>query len=392
MLKRIFHIDHIIVTLLALLIMWFMSFIVLNVNFFNPISRSLQNFQLSDMYYQIMKDSGKETVSPLITIVDVSALYDRAEIAEVINKINDCNPRLVGVDIIFGGLKGDTLGSDLLAEAIMNTENPVVAYKLTEYDNEKKEFTSARHSFFAPSDGVSEGFSNVGHDAFGGPVRYITTTHNVNGERTYSLAYEIARCFDKDIALDSTSMDKRMIDYTPTVFPVVRYDSIEQNRDLLKNRIVILGGMHDDADMHYSPYGRTSGTYIQAYAVQTLMENKHIEELNSWVSAVVSFLMILLTQVFQSEFIRWSSKRKSLILQVIFGSTLINNLINFVWIGLLVWINFIVFVKFDCYFPSTMMLLGLAMLVESRSFYKIVIQKLGKKHEWRFAKSSLYNN
>ena len=370
-----------------------MSFVVLNVNFFNPISRSLQNFQLSDLYYQIMKDSGKETVSPLITIVDVSALYDRAEIADVINKINDCDPRLIGVDIIFGGFKGDTIGSDMLAEAIMNTENPVVAYKLTEYDNEKKEFTSSRHSFFATSsDGIPEGFSNVGHDALGGPVRYISTTHKVKGEQTYSLAYQIVRSFDKDFALDSTSMDKRMIDYTPTVFPIVKYESIEQNRDLLKNRIVILGGMHDDADMHYSPYGRTPGTYIQACAVQTLLENKHIEELNPWVSAIISFLIILLTQVFQSEFIRWSSRRKSLILQVIFGSTLINNLINFVWIGLLVWINFIVFVKFDCYFPSTMMLLGLAMLVESRSFYKIVIQKLGREYKWHFAKSSLYNN
>ena len=391
MFKRIFHIDHVIITLLALLIMWLLSFVVLNVTFFDPISRALKNYQLSDMFYQIEKDSGVETESPLITIVDISSVYDRSQIAKVIEDINECEPYLLGIDVIFEGLKGDTVGSDAIAEALMNSEKPVVAFKLTVYDNKTKEFTHSRHSFFTPSEGIVEGFSNVAHDAYGGALRYITTVRDCHGEKVYALAQEIARTYYPELPVDTVALTKRMIDYTPTIFPVVAHDSILQHRDLLNGRIVILGGMHDDADMHYSPYGRTAGTNIQAYAVQTLLENKRIEEFPPIVATLISFLLILFTQIFRYEFGRWANARRHLFLRTFFGSTLVNNIINFTWIGLLVWINFIIFIKFDYYFPSTLTLLAIAMLIEAQNFYRNMIQYIGNNYNWSFAKNSLYN-
>lgn len=392
MLRRIFHIDHIMVTLIALLILGVLSLFVLNVKFFSPFYRSVQNFQLSDMYYRVLLNSGMEEDSPLITIVDVSDLYDRAEIAGVINEINECGPQVLGIDIMFDGLKSDTVGSAMVAEAIMGAECPIVTYSLADYDPNIGEFTNSYHSFFIPSEGIGEGFANVMRESGTLPIRYVASSVSYKGGKAYSFAHEIAKAAAPEIVEDPDAPDMRLIDYSPTRFPVVRYDSVMQSRHLLKDRIVILGVMHDDMDMHYSPYGLCAGTLIQAYAVQTLLEDKRIEEAPSNIVTLVSFFVIMITQIFQSELYRWASRRKNIFVREILKSTILNNFINFSWIAILMWVSFYVFMRHDYYFPSKLMLLAIAMLVEARSLYTIIINTLGKKYGWNIARNSLYKD
>lgn len=88
----------------------------------------------------------------------------------------------------------------------------------------------------------------------------------------HSLSYCVAKTFGSTIP---TVLPKRqLIDYTPTKFPVVPYDSIMAYKDKIANHIVLLGAMNDDADMHDFPYGRTAGTNIQAYTMQTMLEHR----------------------------------------------------------------------------------------------------------------------
>lgn len=368
MLKRIFNISHIYVAILTLLIVWICSLIAMNISFFNPIKRAMQDFSLSDVYYQVMQESGDIKESKLITIVDMTTLYDRGRIAQVIEEVNQCNPCVVGIDVMFEGLKGDTLGSEKLVEAICQTETPIVAFKLKEANPETGEFITARHSFFAPLEGLREGYTNVQHVDLGGVIRHMSTWHLLNTDTVYSLSYHLASTFSPDTLKENT-LQRQLIDYTPTAFPVVPYDSILEKRHLIENRIVLLGAMNDDADMHYSPFGRTAGTCIQAYTTQTLLEHQNIKELSLFWNIIISFIIIVITDIFQCELTHSGKKSHQITVRFLLESTFIKNIINFIWMAFLLWINFLIFAKLNVYFNPTIMLMGIVIQVEGRLFY-----------------------
>ena len=368
MLKRIFNLSHIFVALLTLLIVWICSLIAMNITFFNPIKRAMQDFSLSDVYYQIMQESGDVKDSKLITIVDMTTLYDRGRIAQVIDEVNQCNPCVVGIDVMFEGLKGDTIGSEKLVESICQIETPIVAFKLKEANPETGEFITARHSFFAPLDGLQEGYTNVQHVDLGGIIRHMSTWHLLNTDTVHSLSYYLASTFSPDLLKEETPK-RQLIDYTPTSFPVVPYDSILEHQDLIENRIVLLGAMNDDADMHYSPFGRTAGTCIQAYAIQTLLEHQNTKELSLFWNIIISFFIIVLTDIFQSEITYRGKNSPQMTVRFLLESTFIKNVINFIWMAFLLWINFLIFAKLNIYFNPTIMLMGIVIQVEGRLFY-----------------------
>ena len=296
MLKRIFHRNHIYLTIISVVLMWTLGQLVRNISFFNPVSRAVKNFAISDIYYQMMKDGGYSQPSDIITIIDATSLYDRSKIGDMMLQVSSLEPAVVGIDCIYEGFRGDTIGTNRLAEGLFSLPNPVVAFKLTNYNPETGEFTQQRHSFFAPMDGIGEGYSNVSYDAGGITVRSLVTQRIVNGDTLLSLPYQIGSAYTDDVK-DMASTRPYMIDYTPTDFPVVHCDSILQNADKIRGRIVIIGATHDDADMHSSPYGRIPGTVIQAYILQTLLEHEPVKEVPVAWTVIISLFFIWLTDV-----------------------------------------------------------------------------------------------
>ena len=387
-LKRILDRSHVFVASMALIILWICSLVAMNISFFDPIHRATKNFSLSDVYYQIMQESGNVHRSELITIVDMTTLYDRGRMAQVIHEVNECQPAVVGLDVMFEGLRGDTVGSEQLVEAICEIETPVVAFKLKEADPETGNFVTARHSFFALIDGLQEGYTNVQHIDLGGIIRNMSTWHILGSDTVHSLSYYLASKFAPDV-LNEGFPQRQLIDYTPTDFPVVPYDSILQNRHLIENRIVMLGAMNDDADMHYSPFGRTAGTCIQAYAVQTLLEHHNIRELNFAWTLLISFIFIVLTDILQCEISYQAKRSRSVVVGFFFDSSFVKSAINFLWMAFLLWINFLVFTQGDIYFNPTIMLMGIVLQVEGRLFYvsaiatyrEIKTKKMKNKHK-----------
>lgn len=361
--------NQVLVSLIAVLILGVLDTAVSRIHLLDPLYRSINNFHLSDMFFQIMADSGEDTESSLITIVDISELHDRGQIANVINEINKYDPQVLGIDVIFEGLKGDTIGSDKLADAILNTSQPVVAFQLTQYDNNKETFTKSRHSFFTTGGDINEGFSNIESDILDGSIRKIQSERNFQGHKVGSLSYEIAKAFDSEVVKVQPGSGKRMIDYSPTKFPTIRYDSIAENSKLLQGHIVILGCTHEEQDMHYSPYGRTPGVIIQAYAVQTFIENKQMDVFSNNVATFVSFFLVLLTQIFKKNLSNLTTKYCNDYVRYVFNLPLVQQIINFIWIVLLIWIDFLIFVRYGYYLSFTAILLSTALLGDAETVY-----------------------
>jgi len=345
-----------------------LGLVVKNMSFFNPVSRALKNFSLSDIYYQMMQDAGYSQPSDIITIIDATSLYDRSKIGDMMMQVGGLEPAVVGIDCIYEGFRGDSAGTERLAEGLLSLPNQVVAFKLTGYDAQLGEFTSSRHSFFAPQDGLIEGYTNISYDAGGVTIRNLLTERVVGGDTLYSLPFQIARAYTDDV-LDMASTREYMIDYTPTDFPVVSCDSILQNADLIRGHIVIIGATHDDADMHSSPYGRIPGTVIQAYILQTLLEHEPVKEIPFVWEMIISLFFIWLTDIMQTEMTYWGMKQRRPFVRLIFTSLFTKNIINFIWINILVYINFLIFNLHSIYFNPTIMLCCIALLVEARYFY-----------------------
>ncbi len=367
--KRLFHKDHFILAAMAMGILLICTYMTVHFAFLNPVSRIIYNISISDIYYQMMRDAGNVQKSDLITIVDATQLYERRKIGQLMEEVAACHPAVVGVDCIYEGFRGDSLGSNRLAEGVLSLENAVYAFKMTGYDYEKGEFKNARHSFFTFADGVNEGYSNLRYDGTGMIVRKLTTEMICNGDTVQSMPYKVAQAYTPSVE-EFANTQEYIIDYTPTEFPVVPYDSIAQYAHLLKDRIVFIGATHDDADMHYSPYGRTPGTVIQSYITQTILEHHRTIIVPWYIVLLISYLIVVLTDIMQTELARWTSRQKNLWVRFFFSSALTKNAINLIWILILIYLNFMLFYKFEYYFNPGILLVSIALLVEARLFYE----------------------
>lgn len=371
MLNRIFSKTHIVVTLIAIIIFGLCSFCTAHLSFFNPVSRALDNFYLSDLYYQMLDESDLRKKNDLITIVDATQLYDRSRIGQMFEEVAECKPAVIGVDCIYQGFRGDTIGTNRLVEGAFCMESPIFAVKLKDYDTESGLYSRVVKSvMFIPEleEDIVGGFTNVSYDSSRSTVRKFVTDMLVNGDTIHSLSYMIASAFDADVEC-MRSTEPQFIDYSPTDFNIVPYDSIKQFKNLLKDHIVIIGAMDDDADKHFSPYGLRPGTEIQAYMTQTLIEHNTKKNVNGWIVFFVTIIIVWLTDIMQTEIARLCARSKNMVISIFFQTALFKNVINLIWIGLLLYINFILFTLFDIYFNPAMMLVCIAVLVEARLFY-----------------------
>ncbi len=135
--------------------------------------------------------------------------------------------------------------------------------------------------------------------------------------------------------------------------------------------------------MHSSPYGRIPGTVIQAYILQTLLEHEPVKEVPVVWTVIISLFFIWLTDVYQTELSYFGSKQERPFVRLILTSAFTKNIINFIWINILVYINFLVFNLFSVYFNPATMLWCIALLVEARLFYNsaraaLMVHKVNK--------------
>ena len=138
--RYFFHRDHVIITLFGFILLAILNVMVINIDFLNPISRALENFSITDMFFEV-EHADEPEECPIITIVDMTELYDRGDIAELIREVDECNPVCIGVDLIFEGVRDNILGNELLEQTLSDLKSPAVfANKLTDYNSSNNSF------------------------------------------------------------------------------------------------------------------------------------------------------------------------------------------------------------------------------------------------------------
>jgi len=338
----------------------------------------MEEFSLSDLYYEA-KWAGKEQPekSQQITLVDITPMHSRAKIAELLERIDSCGPAVVGVDVIFEDFGFDPLADSILQTTVPKLKNAVFAYKLTDYKEEEHTFKSTVHSFFTDKTAVDTGYVNTVGGLYTTCLRYLSVNRNLQGKSVKSFTAAVA---EKDMpgCLPANDANKYFINYAHKDFPVVSCDSVPFNAKLIKNRIVLIGTLNSEEDMHVTPIGKIPGLKVQAYSVQTLIDHHQTTEVNCVWHFFIIAICTYLTALWQFEWNSFLKKKKHPLLYFFSESKLALRVLTFLWIALLAWGSYILYDKGGYYFNYAKTLAFIILVGEARSLYTAVLKTLSK--------------
>jgi len=148
-LKRFFT-EYLALNLFIFVCVWLLSLLVLNVSFFDPFTEAFRDFSLTDLYYQKIKDRNGIYKGPLVLINAENK--NRKELSFLLEKIQQSNPRTVGLDIMFTNRQSDddTLlrnqfqkHNNFVLPSYPNFENPVESiYNDSFFTREKNNYVN----------------------------------------------------------------------------------------------------------------------------------------------------------------------------------------------------------------------------------------------------------
>ncbi|WP_188467695.1 CHASE2 domain-containing protein [Marivirga lumbricoides] len=134
--------DSIMATAFIFLIIYVLSSLLNRLEAIDPIGEALEDVEFTDLVYSNLREA--PPAEDDIVLINIGRL-PRAGVAEEIRIINKYNPRVVGIDSFFPYPKDPTQDS-ILAVALSEVENLVMASKLLNLKEEQNYFDSMRIS------------------------------------------------------------------------------------------------------------------------------------------------------------------------------------------------------------------------------------------------------
>lgn len=369
---------YFVVTILAFCVVGIYVLAAFNLKVFNPVAEILDDYSFTDFYYKLLDGAGERDTSRIVTIVDMTELTSRQDLAELLTGIDALHPKAVGVDVVFEGYKEDVLGDTMIAVAARNVRNFVFSYKIIDsMDGETV------HSFFSPNDSVTEGFTNMPRQLYGGMKRSVSIGRDVGGVVQPSFIKKVAEIYAGQEVVPLADKDLS-INFSPKYYHVVSCDSIFEHRDLIEDHLVLVGAMKEEGDMHYTPQGKIAGVELLAYAAETMLRQSEIKHASTGVTMVVSFIVVFLSVILLSKYKRFTASKKTLG-HVILSTSLIRGLLICLWLSLIVWITFILFCRYNYSISLAIAMSAIALIYMAENLYdtvrETIVFKKKKKDE-----------
>jgi CHASE2 domain-containing sensor protein len=309
-------------------------------NALDPISQALADVELTDYAFSKLRvDTPK--VDENIVIVNIGKL-PRIGIAQQINMISRCKPRLIALDLILSCENGydpvtcparyDTLGNLAFADAIRSAGNVVLAHKLWQSskitDRNIMYYDSIEHTDPDLRQNAFEGFVNLptsaDHQEDLKICRTVTPQMMVNGKREVAFSVKIAELFDKEKtdAFLARGIEEEIIHYernTPDFYGASmfsgRYNVLDWEQvldpesfepSMLEDKIVIMGFLGEDImdksweDKFFTPLnnviaGRARpdmyGVVIHANVVSMILSGNFVDQLEDYQKILIAVFL-----------------------------------------------------------------------------------------------------
>lgn len=351
------------VTILAFCLVGVYAMAAFNLKVFNPIAEILDDYSFTDFYYKLLDGAGDRDTSRIVTIVDMTELRKRRDFADLFMEVNALKPKAVGVDVVFEGYKEEDLAGDTLLDmAVKQLQNFVFSYKIIDsMDGETV------HSFFTPSDSVTEGFTNMPRQLYGGMKRSVSIGRDVGGVVQPSFIKRVADIYAGQEVTALADKDLN-INFSPKYYRVVPYDSIFENRDLIEDHLVLIGAMKEEGDMHYTPQGKIAGVELLAYAAETMLMQSEIKHASTGVTIIVSFFVVFFSVILLSKYKDFTTKKKTLG-HVLLSTSLVRGLLVCGWVSVIVWITFLLFCRYNYSISLVIAMSAIALIYMATNLY-----------------------
>ena len=287
-----------VVTMLALVISRFIIYDISSISVFAPMEKSV-DFEISDIYNSVAQRRAQQTLSDKIVIVSVDDCPSRREIAKVIEAVDFFDPAAIGLDIFFNYPLED---DDFLISTLNGCRNIVLPV-----DASNGECVGSWFYYYQLPD-AHYGSINIGAGSVRDVVRKFKPFFRMNdGSELPNIAVELVNMLSPDAyeRLLQQQAESLYIHY-----PSVRFDIVEPSEiftadggirpeieDVIKGKVVLVGNIRDESDMHLTPVGEMSGLAIHAYTLHTILDDGYIKETSktgSWsIAIVICFLFVL---------------------------------------------------------------------------------------------------
>lgn len=259
-------------------------------------SMSSADFSITDMYQIIADGRDVRTLSPDIVIIDVNNC-SRDQIAETIELAKLCEPKAIGVDVSFVEQRE---GDEPLLESFSNTDRIIGAELLgvSKTSSANNPVFEVKHrSWFADSLGSSVTFAAANFPTLGngGTIRSFKPWFRMtDGTETPAFATAVAMKANPDKAseLRHRGNATEAIYYPSTEFKILLPGDIYERGEELLNSVVLIGALNDPGDRHRTPIdSHTSGTLIQAYAINTILQGRYLKQSPRWIGEAVALVI-----------------------------------------------------------------------------------------------------
>lgn len=355
------------ITAVAFMLIGILRFIAFHVDVFNPVAQAIKGFSTTDVFYDMMLASPADT-SNAIVIVDITCLHNRDSIATVLEEVDALEPAAIDVDVVFEYPK-EPIGDMHLVNVAATLSNAVFSFKMMDPDRQRNEFTRQVHSFFASDLGLTEGFVNVDRSM----TRDIPLCLEMQGKAYPSV---IARMMEvlQDKPFDYQHLHKQPINYEPTVFRVIPYDSIQHYAQYITGHIVMFGGAYESVDVLYTPLGQMHGIKVLCYAMKTILEMRqqiNITGILFWLFSILfAYIGVCIIMAYKDKVLKLPDGLVADILRTIF----ITSLIIFFLMMFYMSVAFMLFVNWRINFDLTPTLSVMALATTAADIVRITIK------------------
>lgn len=380
--KKKLLIESLLATILVFVVLYVL-FLSIHVSFkpFNYVVKSIKSINLNDLYFSKLENNTADTNIVLINIEDI----DRAGIAEVISKVYEAQPKVIGLDVFFSKDHQSAADSILKATIYAASDKLVMAANY--------EHSGELNPEFWELEGITHGHSGIitNEDKTEVVRKFEPLIHNGHNE-IYSFSAEVASVYNHEIfeQLKHRHHEQEMINYQGdgNAFQMIDYLDIltsDKFTMALKDKIVLIGYCGGDSknpldheDHYYTPTvfkisGNRApdmfGIQIHANIISMIIKGKYINETPHW---LVYLLTLLLTFV-HVLFFTYFYLNKHLFYHI--AAKLIQ-LISFI---LILWLVFVLFSKFHLYFPTKYLLISVVLSVDVLYLYEALAVMIYKQ-------------
>lgn len=312
-----FNLDNFFATLLVILVLKFLP-IIFTLDFLDPIQNTIEDFQLTDIVFNKLRDNDKLPVDTNIVLVNISKL-DRAELARQIEVLNIYEPKVIGLDCFLKDLK-DPVGDSLLASALAKVKNLVLVSKLENPNLVTKSWDSVVYSNEIFTKNSQAAYANfIINEDFFRTVRIFTPRQTLDGQLTNAFAVQIARIYDprKTHAFIERNNETEIINFRGNTDKFYALDYKPFFRDthdfsFIRGKIVLMGFIGPNIneltneDIFFTPmnpqyvgkgYPDMYGVVVWANIVSMILSGDFYNQISPALSQVLTFIILYICMV-----------------------------------------------------------------------------------------------